>query len=344
MGKLTVDRSLYNHGNGQIVVDFTQGNITIGDVIILQRAAQVWTAQVKRVTHPRTKAQRNVANFSNVWLGNLDTPCTLVNVKPDVTQTLTYVPRQHEVREWNDTPVKTAPVTLLASFPRSGSNFVQKTLDQNTKRLKSASIYAQGRVSKQPIFLKSHANTTGQARNELQALWDYRGEIEETFALTRDPRDVLISSFDFVSHRIGRPVDPEVFLSYDYYHSFFPPTEAAIIRAQQMRPLNIIQAYRAWVRHWITNRHAAGTVKLLRFEDLVAAPQTAFKPLFETFDQPMPDTLKGLDQKTAQYGDSPSDRAIAGGWRNAPALYAPIIETVSKNLAPEIEAIGYAQT
>lgn len=347
MGRLIAKRIVYNYGSGRLMVYFKQVGIATNDIVTLQNGSDIWSAKVYATTDSKSQTDRLTARFDDVWLNDLDTPCVITKVTLGHKyefEYIPYVPRDHEVREWNDTHKKTGPVTILASFPRSGSNFVQKTLDQNTRELKSASIYAKGRVSKRPVFLKSHASNTGLARNELNALWDYSGEIHDTFALIRDPRDVLISSYDFVTERIERRLDPADFLSHDYYYSFFPPDITPTIRGEDMRPLNIIQAYRAWVRHWITNRHAAGTVKLLRYEDLVATPQTAFKPLFEAFGAPMPAFLKGLDQETALHGDSPRDRAVAGGWRNAPALYAPIIETVSKNLAPEIEALGYAET
>jgi len=347
MGRLIAKRIVYNYGSGRLMVYFKQVSISIGDIVTLQTGTDTWPAKVYATPDPKAKTDRLTARFDNVWLNDLDTPCVISKITLGHKYEFDYIPyapRDHEVREWNDTQERTAHVTILASFPRSGSNFVQKTLDHNTRELKSASIYAKGRVSKRPVFLKSHASNTGLARNELKALWDYSGEIHDTFALIRDPRDVLISSFDFITDRLGRPPNPADFLSHDYYYSFFPPDLTPSIRGEDMRPLNIIQAYRAWVLHWITNRHAAGTVKLLRYEDLVATPQTAFKPLFDAFDEPMPASLKGLDQETAQYGDSPRERAVAGGWRNAPALYAPIIETVSKNLAPEIEALSYAQT
>ena len=347
MGRLVAKRIVYNHGSGRLMVYFKQVGIAANDIVTLQTENEIWSAKVYATTDSNTRADRLTARFDDVWFSDLNTPCAITKVtlghKYEFDY-IPYVPRDHEVREWIETPERTAPVTLLASFPRSGSNFVQKTLDQNTRALKSASIYAKGRVSKRQVFLKSHASNMGLVRNELKTLWDYSGEIHDAFALIRDPRDALISSFDFVTERLGHAIDPADFLGHDYYYSFFPPDLTPSIRGEDMRPLNILQAYRVWVRHWITKRHAAGTVKLLRYEDLVATPQTAFKPLFEAFDAPMPSALEGLDHKAAQYGDSPRDRAVATGWRSAPALYAPIIETASKNLAPEIAALGYAQT
>lgn len=337
MQSLVTKSIVYNFENGFLAVDFAEENIPETRALVLQQGSETHSAEIETLTQgTRDRPARHVAVFKNIWIKDPGAPLTLASLDAGQPRAVTFLPANQTLRHApGDAPT---PVTLLASFPRSGSNFTQNIIRENTSGLCNTSIYAGGRVTR-PAFLKSHATAIGAVRNELRELWDHHDGPAHIFALIRDPRDVFISAYDFVANKFGEAPDATRFLNYDYYRCFFDPPRGEIVRYKRMLPLNLMQAYRLWVRHWIVD---AGTnVNILRFEDLTSSPNTAFEPLFTAFHSSQPASLGGLTTRTAQYGDSLRQRAAAGGWRDAPQAYHPIIDAVEKQLADEIDLLNY---
>ncbi len=250
-------------------------------------------------------------------------------------------------------PDRTSPVpdlALLCSFPRSGSNFLQNIVRLNTRprAVLCSSIYgyssqnAQEQARTGKAFFKTHACDQAQLDTELAQLWNMGGRAYRHILLVRDPRDVMISLYDYILGHRGVRLAPEHFLDTDFYWYLFKPDVLTVLRDENhARPLTVLEAYRLWVRTWFGGKGAQACCRL-SYEHLLEQPQQGFAQVFDVLAQPMPDPLSGLSELVAQYGESQRLRGKAQGWRLAEDLYRPIIEQVESRLAEEIRILGYA--
>jgi hypothetical protein len=181
----------------------------------------------------------------------------------------------------------------------------------------------------------------GGVRTELRTIWDLDIARFKPIVLVRDPRDVFLSLYDYVLHKRQTKIEPKEFLDADYYWYVFEPEVAAAVRGGQTRALSMIDAYKIWYRNWVAAIAPMPGSLQVKYEDLVRDPLTEFRPIFDHLGKELPNDILALDQIVAKNGGSKRPRGAAQGWREAPVLYAPIIDAVSAALSAEIHDMNY---
>lgn len=340
---LPVTSVSYNHAAGRVSFNFRPGSLAPDLLLTLLSDDAAYRAKVRQVPAiVADESPRLVGVFDRVRLATVRDRLLLIGAPDGVPAAFSYVPQQHRLLHWDSAPPAPGTVTVLLSFPRSGSNFVQNILRRNSEGVDCASIYAGGYLDAPQLFLKSHALDPATLMAELSGLWNIETPPARLIILVRDPRDVFLSLYDYVAGLRRTEIDPERFLETDYYWYFFQPDVLGIIRdAAHAGARSVLQAYRDWYRSWITEDTGQDGALHLRYEDLTLTPQRAFASVFELLDLPRPATLAALDDLVSLNGDSPRRRSQPQGWRSAPGKYAPIIAGIEEALAHEIAALGY---
>mgnify|MGYP001056833394 CR=1 FL=1 len=231
---------------------------------------------------------------------------------------------------------------VVVSYPRAGSNFLQAILTQSSG-LNNQSIYAR----KEPIgprdfilSLKSHAPTP-------EYLWEeYRRKVamperpERIILLTRDPRDLMISFYEYTQTQRKTGIPQEDFLHgtcYFYASTIDPDSERALERA----PLSVAAAYQKHIRAWFTGRPDNLDCIEVRYEDLVQQPEDTFARIFAYLNLDCPLATAFLPVKVSLYDSSRKERGVPGGWRHQQERYRVLLDTVHDSFQDEISLLGY---
>lgn len=241
-------------------------------------------------------------------------------------------------------------LSMLLSFPRSGSNFLQNVIKSNCKTIHCTSAYANGVFLRAQSLLKSHAVDEALLLAELRGTWNRHAPRSGTIVLTRDPRDLMISYYDFLQTVFAGEITPETLFEYDfnwikdewrsrkktdivnkYEDRIDPPSEV----------FTVLDAYKGWHQSWIAPAPDPNWLRV-RYEDLIQHPQDSFNAIFDYLNLPKPDTFAGLTTFVSLHGDSARTRGKAQGWRTAPDMYRPILDKTSDGLAGQIADMGYA--
>ncbi|MFS2316321.1 hypothetical protein RMQ97_00160 [Maricaulis sp. D1M11] len=335
--KEKIDSILYNYEGGILRVAFKPEAAMDDRILTLQADGMCIAARAEP-----WGGNAMAVFFREVFLTDLSQLCCLVDIKPSAVDVFEFRPSDCDLKYVPRSSPPEGKSYLLASFPRSGSNFLQNVVRQSLTDMRCASIYAGGRLSDRDAFLKSHNLNDAGVGHELKELWASKSRFAARIVLVRDPRDMFLSGYDYVCNRLGQTVPPDQFLATDYFLGFFDAERGRIARYKRFKTVNIIQAYRQWLRYWMGQQVANGQGRLVRFEDLVLTSGDGFKTVFDALDRSMPEELKGIESLQSQYGSSERPRGQAGGWRTAPDKYAPIIEAVNTRLRSEIDALGYS--
>lgn len=340
--KLPVYSAFYDHALGRIGFNLHPQEVTSGSLFTLVVGEHSYHTKLRIVPAKAGSKERAVAVFQKIWLHSDSDKLVLIGTRNGEPAAYAYVPQKHKLRNWENTKPFSKQLTFLLSFPRSGSNFVQNVIKQNSVDIACSSIYRGGRLADKDHFLKSHALDADSLANELSHLWHSTNVTGRQIILTRDPRDVFISLYDYVAGLRNTAVEPSQFLQTDFYWYLFRPDVLNVIRdAQHSQTRTVLQAYQDWFRVWAQNSENTNDVLHIRYEALIADPQSGFRPIFEMLDIPPPTGLSAVDEIVSLNGESDRTRGKAGGWRHAPKQYAPIIAQVEKALGPQIEALGY---
>ncbi len=243
-------------------------------------------------------------------------------------------------------------LTILLSFPRSGSNFLQNIVKSNSTGVHCTSVYAAGKFLRPRALLKSHAVNEAALSDEMLNTWERTAPRNGTIILQRDPRDVMISYFDFLQTVFTDEVSIENFFEHDFNQLHAEYARRVITkefrplpdRANKDRPIcSAADALKEWHRYW--KQVTQNTQSLyLDFETLIHDPKHGFDTVMDYLDLPKPDRYIGLDTMVSQHGDSTRVRGKAGGWRNAPSKYTPIIDGTMERLGADILQMGYSKT
>jgi len=338
--ELPIQSITYNHSIGRVIIDFKVGRFQDGCPISLLVADATHHSTSQRIAATATTPERIIAVF-NLWLTSVSKELLLISRIEDRPSFYPYIPDQHNLVHWKVINHEAADLTLLMSFPRSGSNFLQNIVRDNTQQLGCASIYQGLNLTAPKILLKSHALNFGVLRKELAELWGIETARFNLMVLVRDPRDVFISLYDYVTTLHGTEIDPASFLITDFYWHLYKPHMNGLVRGKQTRALTVLQAYQTWFRTWITGADKTPKALHVRFEQLVIDPKNGFAPVFKLLDEPIPENLASTAKLVSQIGESQRNRGQAQGWRTAPDMYRPIIDQVSEKLANEIAHLGY---
>ena len=336
MAELAVRNGAYDHRVGRLVIDFHPGTIDAGVEIVAILNSQIFRTNVLILSPPDLPI-RAVAVFQTVRLLDINEPVVLHAEIDGQWRFTVYIPKEHRVFEWNEDHRAQLRLSVLLSFPRSGSNFVQNVIESSTS-VQCDSIYRMPGVARDDLCLKSHALTANMLRGELAKFWNFAAISEKRLVLIRDPRDVMISMFDYLREYRNAELRDDEFFAADYFWWFFMPDKIGVARDGRTAATTIIDAYRLWFDTWANRDDGA---LHLRYENIVADPSSEFARIFDYIQISPPASLKGCDELVSLNGTSERRRGQAQGWRHAPSSYAPIIEQTQTLLAAQIRFLGY---
>ena len=238
-------------------------------------------------------------------------------------------------------------LTVLLSFPRSGSNFLQNVVKSNDPSIQCTSIHGKGRFLRRRALLKSHANGDEMLRGELRGTWNRTAPERARIVLVRDPRDVVISYYDFLQPVFSGEVTPDNLFEQDFDWLRAEYRRRTLGR-EVARPgegmtgglYTLIHAMRDWYAGWEAADGDMPTLRL-RFEDLLSAPKESFDAIFAHLGLPLRESYDGRDVLVSQQGTSDRPRGRAQGWRIAPETFHPLIARAEAEFAPQIARFGY---
>lgn len=228
--------------------------------------------------------------------------------------------------------------TFVVSFPRSGSNFLQNVLRASSGRA-ARSIYDDPRDAPGAFSLKSHAPTRAYLRDEARRLLDLDPTRSRKLILVRDPRDVMISFFEYTQHKQATRIGQRHFVgSYDFFLA--APIDRHCRRRAETSALSVIDAYRKWLRDWAMTSPSNNEL-VVRYEALVSQPQATFAQLFAHLGLHCELASEVLGEVVSRYSDESRPRAREGSWRLVADRYRELLDGVEASLAEELEALGY---
>lgn len=231
--------------------------------------------------------------------------------------------------------------TFLVSFPRSGSNFLQMIL-QASSGLQCQSIYVPVSTSTEPVLsLKSHAVSLHYLFDEiLRFIPDTSSSPSKIILLQRDPRDVLISFFEYTQAKRNIQVSQEEFLNNVCY--FYASTiDKTFERKLEYAPLNIIQAYKKHIENWFIKRPDDIDCLVVKFEDLILSPGPEFQRIFDFLQLNCSLAKELIDVKVSQYSQSSGQRGQPQGWQIKKKRYSVLIGQTESLMKDEIQFLKY---
>jgi hypothetical protein len=230
-----------------------------------------------------------------------------------------------------------APAFLI-SFWRCGSNFVANVVSESSG-LDYETIYHPDlplldRNLERLILLKSHAPSYAHLLAELGAYCPrFPGLPHRFIVLWRDPRDMMISFYDWLCARLGEHIPQNRFL-HDPRYGY------AVAGMGQM---NLCDAFRRFVKNWYVN-HNLHNLRSYRFEDILADKYTCFASILDFLDLKTLIKDEALVRRVKQGPSKRTTRGISGAWRSAGGDYLELVQLVSRHLGQEIELLGYANS
>lgn len=231
--------------------------------------------------------------------------------------------------------------TFLVSFPRSGSNFLQTVL-QGASGLRCQSIYAPLLNDSEPVLsLKSHAVSLEYLFDEIHRFISKEPRPSKIVLLYRDPRDVMISFYEYTQAQKNTQISQSEFLNnYDYFLA--APIDRECRRKVEYAPISVGQAYKKHVRRWFVEPlpdHLDCLV--VKYEDLVQEPQQEFQRIFDFLGLKCSLVEQIVDVQVSQYSSEPRQRGQAYGWKDNFPRYKALLEEVNLALRDEIIVLGY---
>ena len=238
--------------------------------------------------------------------------------------------------------------TVTSSFPRSGSNFFQSVL-RGSSGLQCISLYHSQYPQEQVFNLKSHALTPAALRREFADMVPYElAYPEKIIYLKRDPRDVMISLYEFACFNHQREFALDEFLGMNYYFVANPPGVRGVKNIYYLpgpEACTVEEAFRLYHQAHLHAPQDQGTVEtlLLSYEEMVEDPQSAFERAFAFLDLDCSLNPEFIQLKVSLYSDSTRKRGIAYGWRQPETQehYALLLEQVNDRLKDQIVSLGY---
>ena len=238
--------------------------------------------------------------------------------------------------------------SFTVGLPRSGTNFFQSVLRSVTTQ-SAESIYS-GKAAKN---LKSHALSPSYLDWEASFFGISKTENPLHWLLVRDPRDIVISFYDFVLARKNLDIEQDEFLTIDYFFALsYNGSAKADARCEFLQPLTIENAFEAFAKNWLAARtEGTSRVNLVRYETLADPQKLPLElqslGLFEGCDNHanMEATAQSLSQTlVSQYSISPYRRRgqpFCHRFEETRSHYRTLIEETEKRLGGVIEILGY---
>jgi hypothetical protein len=173
---------------------------------------------------------------------------------------------------------------------------------------------------------------------------------EKIIYLKRDPRDVMISLYEFACFNHQREFALDEFLVMNYYYVANPPGVRGVKNIYYLpgpEACTVEEAFHLYHQsHLHAPQHESPVETLtLSYEEMVEDPQNAFDRAFAFLDLDCPLNPEFIQLKVSLYSDSTRKRGIAYGWRQPETQehYAPLLEQVNARLNDQIVSLGYDQ-
>ncbi|MCP5052369.1 MAG: sulfotransferase domain-containing protein [bacterium] len=232
---------------------------------------------------------------------------------------------------------------FLASYPRAGSNYVQNVLTSSSGIL-SQSLYAPIDIDPGLILtMKTHAPSREYLHDEINSFLPVSSKPSKFIILCRDPRDTMISFYEYTRDQRNIDLDQRDFLKNTCYF-YASKIDASFQRKRYIAPLSILDSYKEFVRSWLKNTPDNADYLVVYYEKLVETPGPEFRKIFDYLGLDSPLDEESLGEKVSLYSSEPNrPRAKAFGWKNLQEQYPKIIDQVNRYLADEIEFMGYSQ-
>lgn len=233
--------------------------------------------------------------------------------------------------------------TYLISYPRSGSNFLQSVLSKSSG-LCCKSIYAlPHNYSEHILSLKSHAISYKYLLDESKRLVHTDNLPSKIILLFRDPRDVMISFYEFVLKRKNTKISQKEFLeNVCYFYATYEGKDTSPLERQvEYSPLNVAEGYIKHIYNWFVKKPENLDCLVVKFEDLILSPYTEFKRIFDFLELDCSLATEQLKVKVSQYSDSKRQRGKAYEWVNCQDEYSKLLNRVNTLFHSEIKILGY---
>jgi len=233
-----------------------------------------------------------------------------------------------------------APDSFLIGFPRSGTNFLQSVVESSCNRA-ALSIYDEKVASlTNPVSVKSHAPDLPTLRREIAHLLGPDIAPAKIVVIFRDPRDVMISCFEFSEVALQTTLNQQEFISELFYRPFHERAREAQDE-ERLASLTVGEAFKLHVRNWLTFQHDTIQSLQVRYEDLTSDPGRGFREILDFLEFDGPIAEDKYEVKVSQYSETKRDRGKANGWIHCRDRYGVLIDEVEKSLGQEIAALGY---
>ena len=106
-------------------------------------------------------------------------------------------------------------------------------------------------------------------------------------------------------------------------------------------PLSVVQAYKKHVQKWFVEGPDAVDCLIVRYEDLVTAPEEAFQRIFDYLNLDCPLAKGFLSLEVSLYDDTREHRASVVAWKRHAEKYRVLLDAVYRTLSDEIRILGY---
>ena len=240
----------------------------------------------------------------------------------------------------NATAIQRGGPVYLMGFPRSGTNFLQNVVRNSSKRLIN-NMYNLEDDPDAHLIIKSHAPSYPHLLGEVGQFAQGISSLPGRFIIIwRDPRDMMISYYEFMKSRFGIEVAQADFLQATTYHRRQPGFEE----------LSIEQAFRLFVSAWHKPNYDVGDGGLqnrvainLRHEDVTGDPQTWFGRVFEFLGIDCTLAESALKVRTSQHSSVRENRGAVSGWKANADVFGDLIESTESLLGAEIDRLGYRE-
>ncbi len=234
--------------------------------------------------------------------------------------------------------------SFLVSFPRSGSNMIQNVLESSSG-MRCCSLYSPRPLDPASVLsFKSHALSPAYLTDEIARFYPELESPDKTILLQRDPRDVIVSFFEYVKTQKSINLNQSEFLhgiSYEYAFNNNPSTVQSHLRKVAIEPLSVSQGYRMHLQSWFLNHGDDPRILKVTYEGLVNDPQTAFAEVFDFLEIENQINLDAMEKKVSQYSSEERPRGVAHGWKKN-STHRQLIEQTEEAFKDLIPTLGYS--
>lgn len=232
--------------------------------------------------------------------------------------------------------------SYLVSYPRSGSNFLQNVLEKSSGQVCGSLYGAVWSKRGHHLNVKSHAFSRVWLLDEINRYTKVSDNNPKVMCIFRDPRDVMISFWNFVQYKKNIVVAQDKFIdhmAYDY--ATFTSKDPVLDRRVEWSPLSVGDSYREHYRNWMLQDESKNFTKF-KFEKLLTSPHLEFKRLFDFLGINCELAEEALAERVSLYGgDKGRKRGQQYGWKANYNKYKAIIDKVEQDYSDIIDGLGY---